>query len=211
MSLCEGIKYIVDGRRGIQKMTAKELYNRVMEDSKSNNNWIASAPVLLTICNVPTFPAEYAIGIKVAILNCFANIEHGANSGGDRYRTDPADKKAVEYCYNSLHGVKSEEAISARKRFLSEMISTASEVRLFDSLYHPGPTFIKLCQEWREAKLEAWISKRNINFEKLIDVLRSSFTAMIKEAELKGDFVEDEKKDEEEMAKFYEKIGEHLL
>jgi len=210
MSLCEEMKYVVFGRRGIQKMTAKELYNRVMEDSKFNNNWIASAPVLVGLCKTPTFPAEYAIGIKVAILNCFANIEHGANSGGDRYRTDPADKTAIQYCYNSLHGVKSEEAISARKRFLSEMISTASYVRIFDSLYHPGPTFIKLRDDWREAKLKELISKKNINFEKLIDVLRSSFTEMIKEAELKGEFVEDEKKDDEEMKEFYKKIGRHL-
>ena len=211
MSFCEEMKYVVFGRRGIQNMTAKELYNRVMEDSKSNYNWIASAPVLVGLCKTPTFPAEYAIGIKVAILNCFANIEHGANSGGDRYRTDPADEKAVQYCYNSLYGIETDEAISARKRFLNEMITTASYVRIFDSLYHPGPTFRNLCHNWRKAKLEEWISKKNIDFEKLIDVLRSSFTAMIKEAELKGDFIEDEKKDEEEMKEFYKKIGNHLL
>jgi len=211
MSLCEEMKYEVFGRYGLQKMTAKELHNRVMEDSKSDYNWIASAPVLVTLCKEPTFPEEYAQSIKIAILNCFANIEHGANSGGDRYRTDPADEEAVQYCYNSLYSIETDEAISARKRFLSEMISTASEVRLFDSLYHPGPTFKKLCADWRKAKFEDWISKRNINFEKLIEVLRSSFTAMIKEAELKGDFVEDEKKDEEEMAEFYKKIGNHLL
>jgi len=210
MSLCEEMKYVVFGRRGIQKMTAKELYNRVMEDSQSNYNWIASAPELVRVCEEPTFPAEYAQGIKIAILNCFANIEHGANSGADRYRTDPADEEAVQYCYNSLYSIKTDEAISARKRFLSEMITTASYVSIFDSLYHPGPTFKNLCHEWRKAKLEAWISERNINFKKLIDVLRNSFTAMIKEAELKGVFVEDEKKDEEEMTEFYKKIGDLL-
>jgi len=211
MSLCEEMKYVVFGRSGIQNMTAKELYNRVIEDSKSDYNWIASASVLVALCKLPTFPAKYAIGIKVAILNCFANIEHGANSGGDRYITDPSDKKAVEYCYNSLYGIKSEEAVSARKRFLSEMISTASYVRIFDSLYHPGPTFINLCNDWRKAKLGEWILKKNINFEKFMGVLRNSFIAMIKEAELKGDFVEDKKKDDEEMEEFYKKIGKHLL
>lgn len=211
MSLCEEMNYVVFGRRGMQRMTAKELYNRVMEDSKSNYNWIASAPVLVALCKTPTFPTEYAIGIKVAILNCFANIEHVANSGGDRYRINQADKEAVQYCYNSLYGVKSEEAISARKRFLSEMISTASEVRRFDPLHHPGPTFRNLCHDWRKAKLEEFLPKKRLNFEKLITVLRSDFTAMIKEAELKGDFDEDEKKDEEEMKEFYKKIGRHLL
>ncbi|MBR6505017.1 MAG: hypothetical protein IKT41_04855 [Clostridia bacterium] len=211
MSLREEMKYEVFGRYGLQKMTAKELYNRVMEDSKSDYNWIASAPVLVTLCKEPTFPEEYAQGIKIAILNCFANIEHRANSCGDRYRSKVSDKAAVEECYNSLYGVESEKAISARKRFLSEMISTASYVRLFDSLYHPGPTFKKLCVDWRKAKFEDWISKRNINFEKLIEVLRISFTAMIKEAELKGDFIEDEKKDAEEMKEFYRKIGDNLL
>jgi len=210
MSLCEEKKYEVFGRHRLYKMTAKELYNRVMEDSQSNYNWIASAPELVRVCEESTFPSEYAQGIKIAILNCFANIEHGANSGGDRYRTDPADEEAVQYCYNSLYSIKTDEAISARKRFLSEMITTASYVSIFDSLYHPGPTFKNLCHEWRKAKLEAWISERNINFKKLIDVLRNSFTAMIKEAELKGVFVEDEKKDEEEMTEFYKKIGDLL-
>jgi len=211
MSLCEERKYEVFGRRGIHKMTAKELYNRVMEDSKSNYNWIASAPELVRVCEESTFPSEYAQGIKIAILNCFANIEHGANSGGDRYRTKPTDKEAVQYCYNSLYNVKSEQAISARKRFLREMITTASYVRLFDPHYHPGTTFEKLCEDWRKSKLEGWILIKNIDFEKLIEVLRSSFTAMIKEAELKGDFIEDEKKDAEEMKEFYRKIGDNLL
>lgn len=207
MSLSEEKKYVVYGRQGRKELTAKELYNRVIEDSKSDYNWFASAPELVRFCEDPTFPSEYAQGIKVAILNCFANIEHGANSGGDRYRTDPADKEAVQYCYNSLYGIESQEVISARKRFLSEMISTASEVRLFSSLYHPGPTFKKLCGDWRKAKLEEWILKENVDFENLISVLLPSFKAMIKEAELKGAFVEDEKKDEEEIGAIARMIG----
>lgn len=211
MSLCKEKKYVVFGRNGREELSAKELYNRIMEESKSDYNWSATAPELVRFCEEPTFPIEYAIGIKVAILNCFANIEHRANSGGDRYITKPSDKKAVEYCYNSLYGIETEEAISARKRFLNKMITTASYVRRFDPLYHPGPTFTKLCEDWRKAKLEKWLPIKNINnFEVLIDDLRRSFTAMIKEAELKGAFIEDEKKDKEEMTEFYKKIGDLL-
>ena len=60
MSFCEEMKYVVFGRRGIQNMTAKELYNRVMEDSKSNYNWIASATDLINVCNKKNFPEEKA-------------------------------------------------------------------------------------------------------------------------------------------------------
>ena len=81
MSLKEK-KYMVKGRDGtVYFMTDVELCNRVMRDSKSDKNWIASARELVRVCKNPFFSKEYALSIKVAILNCFANLEHHYNCG----------------------------------------------------------------------------------------------------------------------------------
>ncbi len=146
---------VTDDYGGMHLLTSKKLYERVMRDSKrSNYNWIAPARKLVRICKSRSFPIEYAIDIKIAILNRFANIEHLANCGGDRYMYDSADEEAVYYCYNSLYDINTEEAILARKRYLTEMINTASYVRVFDSLYHPGPTFRNLRKDWGKSKFE---------------------------------------------------------
>lgn len=200
-------EYMVTSRHGSQhRMTAKQLCERIKEDSKSDYNWISHARELVRICKLPSFPADCSLVIRVAILNCYASIEHRANNGGDRYRIDPRDEMAVEYCYNSLYGVDSEEAISARKNFLTEMIALASYTRVFDSHYHPGPTYRKLREDWRKSKFEEYICKKNIDFKKLVETLKKEFVEIIKKAESNGDFEEDEKKDQEEWAEFFKKF-----
>lgn len=206
MSLFE-TKYVVISHHGsMHRMTAKQLCERIKQDSKSDYNWISPARELVRVCKLPGFPIECAIIIKVAILNCFANIEHRANNGGDRYYTDPSDAKAVEYCYNSLYGVDAEEAVSARARYLTEMITMASYTRVFDSHYHPGPTYRKLREDWSKSKFEEYTSKKNVDFKKLVESLKEEFFEIIKKAESNGDFEEDEKKDQEEWAEFFKKF-----
>lgn len=203
-------KYIITTRNDrICSLTAKELYERILKDSsQSDYNWIAPARELVRICKISSFPAEYSIGIKIAILNCFANIEHGANCGGDRYYDHPADKDAVYYCYNSLYGIVMEDAISARKRFLTEMINTASHLRVLDCLYFVGPTYIKLREDWSKSKFEEYFSQEKIDFKQLVETLRSNFHEIVKTAESNGDFEEDKKKDQEEWKIFYERLND---
>ena len=75
MSLFEK-KYTVVGWNGdIHTLSAKALYERVLADSKSDYNWIASATELVKVCNSPSFPEMYAQAIKIIILNCFANLD----------------------------------------------------------------------------------------------------------------------------------------
>lgn len=211
MSFLEEKYTVKDWHGHTYSLTAKQLSERVVNDSKSDYNWIAPARELVRICKIVSFPDEEALTIKIAILNCFSNIEHRANSGGDRYITDPADEEAVEYCYNSLYGIDSEEAISVRKYYLTEMISTASYVRvIFDSLYHPGPTFRKLREDWNKSKFEEYISQENIDFKQLVETLHNDFAETVKTAEENGDFEEDEKKDAEKQAQFFRKIFDLL-
>ena len=198
-------KYMVTGHHGdTYSLTAKQLYERILDDSKSDYNWIASASELVRICKKTSFPAEYALAIKCAILNCFTNIEHRANCGGDRYIDKPADQEAVQECYNSLYQVEDEKAISARKRYLAEIVATASYTRIFDSLYHPGPTFRKLRKDWNKSKVQEYISKEKIDFKQLIEVLHGEFVEIIKKAEVDGAFEEDERAEKESWKKFYE-------
>ena len=75
-------RYLIHGWENDCKLTAKELYERIMADSKSDYKWIAPARELARICKESNFPKEYATAIKVAILNAYANVEHRANCGG---------------------------------------------------------------------------------------------------------------------------------
>ena len=209
MSLCK--KYRVVGwYETIHRLTANQLCKRIKKDSQSDYNWIAPARELVRICKLPDFPVECSLVIKVAILNCFANIENRANRGGDRYYTNPDDANAVEYCYNSLYGNDSEEAISARKSFLTQMITSASDIRILDPHYHPGPTFRKLREDWIKSTFEEYIPKKNINFRKLTETSEKSFLELIKKAESEGSFEEDEKKLREQETEFWAFILPHL-
>lgn len=202
-------KYKVTGWYGdVKLLTAKQLEERVLEDSKSDYNWIAPARELVKICKELSFPVEYAHTIEIAILNCFSNIEHRANYGCNRYWTDPEDEEAVQYCYNCLYGIDREDAVTARKRFLTEMINTASHVRLFGSLYHPGPTYQKLRENWRKSKFEEYISQEEIDFKQLVEILRSNFDEVIKIAESNGDFEEDEKKEKKIRKMVFQEIND---
>jgi len=203
-----GQVYLVTDHYGtIYKMTAKELKERIEYDSKkSDYNWIAPATNLVRICRDPSFPDDCSLFIRVAILNCFANIEHRANSGGDRYYTNPADEDAVEYCYNSLYGSDDESAIAARKRFLTEMIVAATSTNLYDSHYHPGPTYRNLRETFGSSKFEEYIVKKHIDFKMLQETLKEEFIEAVGKAAANGDFDEDEKKDDEEWKAFYKRI-----
>ena len=200
-------KYMVTGHHGdTYSLTAKQLYERILDDSKSDYNWIASASELVRICKKTSFPAEYALAIKCTILNCFTNIEHRANCGGDRYIDKPADQEAVQECYNSLYQVEDEKAISARKRYLAEMIARASDIRIFDSLYHPGPTFRKLRKDWIKSKVQEYIFQEKIDFKQLVEVLHNEFVKIIKKAEVDGAFDEDDKAERESWKECYKML-----
>lgn len=69
MSLLEEKYTVVGWHNERYFMTAKQLCERVLTDSKSDYNWIASAAELVRVCTQPSFPQEYAQAIEIAILN----------------------------------------------------------------------------------------------------------------------------------------------
>ena len=144
-------KYNVTGWRGDKhSLTAKQLYDRVLEDSKSDYNWIASATELVRVCNDPCFPEMYAVGIKIIILNCFANLELQKEYPSKR---EPTDAEAVCSCYNSLP-TTDETAKKVKEKYLTAVITgitryTQSEVCL---PIHVGTTYKQKVEEWKKKK-----------------------------------------------------------
>ena len=197
---------VTDWDGNLHLFTAHDLYKRIMEDSKSDFNWIASATILVKICKEPSFPAEYAKGIKVAILNCFASINHRKNKGGDSPVISQSDFEAIEYCYNSLYDEKADDAVKARTDFLTEAITSACKPSFWDFFYHPGPTYQNLKQNFISSNVKKYISQKDVDFKQLKSTLKAEFTDLIEAEEKKGSFDEDERKHQEEMKKLFSEI-----
>lgn len=199
-------KYNVTGWRGDKhSLTAKQLYDRVLEDSKSDYNWIASATELVRVCNDPCFPEMYAVGIKIIILNCFANLELQKEYHS---RREPTDAEAVYSCYNSLP-TTDETTKKVKEKYLTAVITgitryTQSEVRL---PIHVGTTYKQKVEEWKKKKFDEYVSAVTIlNFDQLREDLYADFDKMVKTAEEEGVFEKDDKEYREELRKFWASI-----
>ncbi len=199
---------IVNNYGATYLFTARQLYEQVMNDSKYDYNWIAPAHELVRICKEPDFPTKYAIAIKIAILNCSARIEHRANFGYDGPINIPEDYEAVSFCYNSLYGIDNEEALSARKAYLLEMITSASHVSVSSPLFHPGPTFKKIKENFINSKFEEYISQEKINFKQLEEKLNNEFANILISSEANGEFTEDEINAKELLQKLFQGLNE---
>lgn len=194
---------IVDWHGKEHRLTAKELYERVMEDCKSDYNWIASATELVRICNEFGFPQEYAQAIKIAILNCFANLETKKELEGYQ---EPTDADAVQFCYDSLADV-SEEANKVRQKYLKAVIEgiTRYHFRLLE-FFHYGPTYHKICEEWKRVKFEEYSHISSLDFKKLRKALDDEFDKTMRTAEEEGVFQKDDEKNLEEMRTFWSSL-----
>ena len=203
MSLFEE-RYIITGWRGDKhSLTAKELYERVMEDSQSDYNWIAPATELVRVCNRAKFPEKYAYEIQIAILNCFANLENKKEVG---FHQKPTDADAVNFCYNALADV-SEEANKVRQKYLKAVIEgiTKYHFRLLD-FSHYGPTYHKICEEWKRIKFEEYCHFSSLDFKKLRKYWDDEFDKIMRTAEEEGVFQKDDEKHLEEMRKFWSSL-----
>lgn len=185
-------------------MTAEALYNRVLYDSQSDYNWIASATELVRVCDEPYFPEIYAHGIKLIILNCFANLELKKEYPSNGERTD---NDAVYSCYHSLPS-GDETVIKVKEKYLTAIIEgviryTKSEVRL---PIHRGTAYRKVCEDWKKAKLEEYSSKVKIDFKKLREDLYDDFEMTIRKAEKDGLFDEEDKENDMKVSKFLSSI-----
>ena len=196
-------KYALAGWNCVYVLTAKELYDRIMyESSKSNYNWTASAPELVRVITLPTFPRNYATEIKLAILNCFAELELQKEFPG---RGTDRDDEAVNFCYNSLTQTNY-KTIAVKRKYLLAVIRGVIKYHFrvleFD---HYGPTYNAIRDKWENSKFEKYDPRKGkeINFEKLREELHEDFDKTMKTAEAEGRFKEDDEKNEEDMRKIF--------
>lgn len=191
MSLSEK-KYKITGWHGeTQVLTAKNLYERILEDSKTDYNWLASATELVKVCNEPDFTKMHATNIKIIILNCFANLELQQERCYNRRLTD---NEAVYSCYNSLPETDA-AVIKAKEKYLAAIIEGITRYSGDEERFpiYFGPAYKETCEDWKKAKLNEYASEAKIDFNQLREKLNTDFEKTIKEAEEKGIFDEDDK------------------
>ena len=198
-------KYNITGWKGKKySLTAKQLYERVLEDSKSDYNWIASATELVRVCNDPWFSESYAVPIKIIILNSFANLELQKEYYSNEESTDA---EAVYSCYNSLPNTN-KTAKKVKDKYLNAVITSVTkynygsgEVRF---PLHIGPTYSKKVEEWKKKKFNEYVSAiMLLNFDQLKENLSADFNNMIKTAEQEGAFEKADNEYYEALEKFY--------
>ena len=183
--------------------TAKKLYERVMKDSESDYDWIASATELVRVCKQFEFPEKYAQKIQIAILNCFANLE---NKKEIRSYQKPTDEEAVNFCYNFLANT-SDEANMVRQKYLKAVIEGVARYHFSVLEFnHYGPTYHKICEEWKRVKFEEYSSIASLDFKKLRKALNAEFDKMMKTAEEEGVFQKDDEEHLETMRKFWSSL-----
>lgn len=190
-----------DNKGNYRVMSAKKIHKRVMEDSKkSNYNWIADADNLVFVCNCKTFPLEYAIDIKVAILNCFARLMSNTLYKNN-YELNP-----VYSAYNSLNGITDEKVIEARTNFLNAYLTDIMYESYAYLPVHSGKSFDEVCGEWKRKNIENLLSSNFVYFNELIETLSNDFKETIRAEEEKGVFLKDDEEYFEDMKNFMKRL-----
>lgn len=179
--------------------TAKGLYKRIMKDSKSDYNWIASATELVQVCERADFPRCYALEIELAILNCFANIETKRHIYSSQDRNDQA---SVDYCYRAIsttNNSKDPRIVAVKQKYLNAIIAGVLKYKTTagDSLRGVigyGPAYSKICEAWQKECFEEYKDVYLSSTSELRLALSKSLEETIKAAEENGIF-EKEKND----------------
>lgn len=166
-----------NGKNHILK--SSKIHKLVMEKSEETNyDWIAPASNLVSLCEQKKFPLEYAIDMKVAILNCFAELMNKKDL--DNFKKDDLD--AVYYAYNSLakyyannllYKAKAEEINEARSNFLKAFLKNII-FNKYTFLYR-GKSYHEFVDEWINQKFEELFFKDYIFFSYIKNSIKQEF------------------------------------
>ena len=184
--------------------TAKRLYKRIMKDSKSDYNWIASAAELVQVCERADFPKKYALEIELAILNCFANLELKRHIPSTHANNDEA---SVDFCYRAIidANITNDPRINAVKhKYLKAIIAGVVKYELTQGAMlrrsaSYGPAYCKICEVWQKERFDEYKDVYLSSAYELRLALAESFNQTIKTAEEKGVF---EKEKQERIERF---------
>jgi len=155
--------FIIDRDGFIHLISAEKLHKKIMEQSKeSNYNFIAPVTDLVRVCNKKSFPKEYAIDIKVAILNCFSEILKKYNH---RHILE-SDLESVYKLYNSLFSITDERVINARYNFLKiYLIYSVYDYR--NKILYKEDFYLECLTEWQKKKFVELSKLEEISFDNL--------------------------------------------
>ena len=143
-------------------MSAKQIYKRILKDSQSENNWIASVSEIFRICEESDFPEEYAEKIKICILKYFANIE-SYKKNIPKCHMQKGTNTVVKNFYNSMMFSKNEKIISARKKYFEAILD--SVIHSFDTITIPKQfkdTYKQVCKEWKKSMFDEYFENQPI-------------------------------------------------
>lgn len=185
-------------------MRAATIHKKVMEDSfKSRYNWIASVTNLISVCTEKDFPINYAINIKVVILNCFAGLIIRENP--QRQKTDI---ESVYYAYNSLFGITDEKVINARKNFLNGFLANIYWQALQSNLNNKS--FERFCRNWQEEMLKKLIVIESINFNNIKITLKEGFKNTLQSTNTSTLFAEESNTDSDFTRNLLDELEESI-
>ena len=197
-------KYNVLGWDGPSRLTAEQLKNRVLNDSKSNYDWIASATELVRICNSKNFPQKFAVEIKRAILNSFANLAT-ANDEDFSYERS-TDQQVVIECFNTL-----DQNNELNKKIQQKYIMQRIRAVTYNSFELPpimiyGEEFIDFRNQWIQKQYQEINELKEIS-QNIFEALKNKFLLELEEAEKTGVF----EKSKKAQAEFQLKIIDNLF
>lgn len=177
---------IKDHKGNTHLVTDKYLWKLVLKQSKkSNYDWIAPVNELYEVCNEGDFNENYAKDIKVAIINCYAELF-------SIFKNDK-EMSYVYKIYNELYKYKEDEIVkNARKKFLVSYINNCLYFHKF-MLY----TYRNLYQEenkWINQVVDKKLEDKYVEFNLIHDPLKKEFEEYIDGCISSGTIIKEESK-----------------
>lgn len=179
-----GLFYVTDHYGNEHVMSDKALRDKIIEQSKkSNYNWLSPANELIKVCNNPKFDRIYAKDIKVAIVNCYANLLRGDCPSSIIYAYD-----AYNQLYDTNEQMIDKQVLEVRKKFLKAFIRR--NIFWNKHFWNIDETFWKAKNKWIDDTAEELLKVRWIEFASIGEDLVSDFEKYIDEEMNKGNVIE---------------------
>lgn len=152
------------------------IHKKIMKQSKNSNyDWLASADELVNVCNKRGFNRIYAIDIKCAILNCYADLYH---------HRDVISSEGVFIAFNDLlaeynkckdkkdSGIESDKIFKTCSSFLNSYIF---RITFWKYITNTSESFYKADREYRKNKIAKLMNLDFVDFDVLPQQVREEY------------------------------------
>ena len=185
-------------------LSAKQLLDKIKQNGKTGYNWFAPISEIVQICNRPDFPEKYAKEIKLAILIAFSKLE---TKHEIMFRQKAGDQDAVHSCYNSLAN-DDPKVVAIKEQYLNAILDGITKYHFTPiEFISYGPTYRKICDQWKEEQFKNYSSQDTIDFLFLKPTLNESFELVMQKAEADGLFKTENEQRFESMRAYLTKLN----